>query len=298
MSVMTEPDVDTGSGPLWTVPSSLSPSRVESFLSCPLAFRFTSIQRLPDPPSQATTKGSLVHRALELLFLLPPTERTPRALDHCIADAVAAYRVHPDFTELGLDDDAAQRFFAECRELAANYMSLEDPRRVRAIGLELMLEAPVADGLTLRGIIDRLELDGDGELVVTDYKTGRAPHANYERKSLSGVQFYAFLCESVFGRIPAAVRLMYLRSGEVITAVPSAQSTRYMTTRTNAVWKAVATACERDDFRPKPSTLCNYCAYQRWCPEYGGDPALAAFEAPRLLAGMVDPDVSVAVAGL
>ena len=301
MSVMTETDIDTGPGPSWTVPTSLSPSRVESFLSCPLAFRFTSIQRLPDPPTQATTRGSLVHRALERLFLLPPAQRTPRALDHCVADAIAEYQADPDFTGLELDDDTAQRFFAECRELAANYMTLEDPRRVRAIGLELLLEAPVSEGLTLRGIIDRLELDDDGELIVTDYKTGRAPHPNYERKSLSGVQFYAFLCESVFGRIPAAVRLMYLKSGEVITAVPSTQSTRYMTTRTNAVWKAVATACERDDFRPKPSTLCNYCAYQRWCPEYGGDPAQAAVEAPRLLAGrfdvIADPDVAVSVAG-
>ena len=43
--------------------------------------------------------------------------------------------------------------------------------------------------------------------------------------------------------------------GEVITAVPSAQSTRFMTTRTTAVWKAVATACERDDFRPRPGAL-------------------------------------------
>lgn len=285
---MTEIDVDTSPGPLWTVPTTLSPSRVESFLSCPLAFRFTSIQRLPDPPTVATTRGSLVHRALELLFLLPPGERTPSALDRCVADAIDEYRVHPDFTELQLDDEASQRFFAECRELTASYMALEDPRRVRAIGLELMLSAPVAEGLTLRGIIDRLELADNGELIVTDYKTGRAPHPNYERKSLSGVQFYAFLCESVFGRIPAAVRLMYLKSGEVITAIPSSQSTRYMTTRTNAVWKAVATACERDDFRPKPSTLCSYCAYQRWCPEYGGDPAQAAVEAPVALAAMHD----------
>ena len=288
MTVITERDVDTSPAPLWTVPSTLSPSRVESFLSCPLAFRFASIQRLPDPPTAATTKGSLVHRSLELLFLLAPAERTPAALDHCVADAIEEYRVHPDFTELELDDDATQRFFAECRELATNYMALEDPRRVRAIGLELKLSAPVSEGLTLRGIIDRLELDENGELVVTDYKTGRAPHPNYERKSLSGVQFYAFLCESVFGRIPAAVRLMYLKSGEVITATPSSQSTRYMTTRTNAVWKAVATACERDDFRPKPSTLCSFCAYQQWCPEYGGNPAQAAAEAPVVLAAMHD----------
>lgn len=278
--------------PVWTTPTSLSPSRVESFLSCPLAFRFASIERLPDPPTVATTKGSLVHRALELLFENPAVERTPAMLDRCVDAAIAEYREHPDFTHLQLAEDDARRFFTEARELAANYLTLEDPRRVRAIGLELKLEAPV-DGLTLRGIIDRLDLLDDGRLVVTDYKTGRAPSQNFEKKSLSGVHFYAFLCEAVFGQIPAAVRLMYLRSGEVITATPTSQSTRFLTTRTNAVWKAVATACERDDFRPKPSTLCSYCAYQRWCPAFGGDPSLAAVEAPVVLNPMVGPELSI-----
>jgi putative RecB family exonuclease len=287
MSAMTAIDEP----PTWTVPTSLSPSRVESFLSCPLAFRFASIEKLPDPPTQATTKGSLVHRALELLFLRPAEERVPAALDRSIDAAIEEYRTHPDFTHLGLNADEAQRFFAECREIAANYMKLEDPRTVKAIGLELRLEAPVGD-ITLRGIIDRLDLLPDGRLVVTDYKTGRAPSQHFEKKSLSGVQFYAFMCESVFGVIPAAVRLMYLKSGEIITATPSAQSTKFMTTRTSAVWKAVATACERDDFRPRPSTLCNYCAYQRWCPEYGGDPSKAAVEAPVMLAPMVGPELS------
>lgn len=266
-------------GTPWDVPTSLSPSRVESFLSCPLAFRFSSIERLPDPPTVATTRGSLVHRALELLFVLPAAERTAAALDRCTDEALREYRELPDYRLLGLDDTQAAQFELECRELCANYLRLEDPTTIREIGLELRLEAEVGD-LTLRGIIDRLELDADGELVVTDYKTGRAPSPNWERKSLSGVHFYAFLCESVFGKRPAAIRLMYLKSGETITATPSAQSTKFMTTRTSAVWKAVATACERDDFRPRQSALCKWCAYQRWCPEFGGDPAAAAAEAP------------------
>lgn len=280
-----QPAAPVERAPTWDVPRSLSPSRVEAFLSCPLQFRFASIERLPDPPSIHTTRGSLVHRALELLFLKPPVERTASALDRCVDTAVAEYREHPDFTGLGLDPAAATRFEAECRAIAANYLQLEDPTRVRAIGLELMLEAPVGE-LTLRGIIDRLDLDEHGDLIVTDYKTGRAPSPNYERKSMSGVHFYAFLCESVFGRRPAAIRLMYLKSGEVITARPSDQSTRFMTTRTTAVWQAVAAACERDDFRPRPGALCQYCAYQRWCPSYGGDPARAAEEAPVALMGV------------
>lgn len=271
---------------MWTLPNSLSPSRVESFLSCPLAFRFVNVEKLPDPPSVATTRGSLVHLALEYLFTRPAPERTPAELDRCVDRAIEHYGDHPDLVDLSLDDDQARAFHTECRRLAARYLELEDPTVVNAIGLELKLEAKV-DSLTLRGVIDRLDLDADGELVVTDYKTGRAPSPKWESKSLSGVQFYAFLCESVFGRRPAAIRLMYLKSGEVITATPSAQSTKFMTTRTRAVWQAVERACERDDFRPKSGPLCNYCSYQQWCPEFGGDPSRAAVEAPVALGATV-----------
>ena len=270
----------------WAVPVNLSPSRVESFLSCPLSFRFSSIEKLPDLPSVAATRGSLVHRALELLFVRPAADRTAAALDEAVEVAIAEYRELDEFTLLALDADATARFDTDCSRLAANYLEMEDPTRVRDIGLELRLEAPVGD-LMLRGIIDRLELDDDGELVVTDYKTGRAPSPNWERKSLSGLNFYSFLCESLFGKRPAAIRLMYLSSKETITATPSAQSTKFMTTRTMAVWKAVATACERDDFRPRQGPLCNYCSYQQWCPEFGGDPSLAATEAPVALSKAV-----------
>jgi putative RecB family exonuclease len=269
--------------PNWTIPTSLSPSRVESFLSCPLAFRFSSIERLPDPPTVATTRGSLVHRALELFFLAPAAERTASALDRAVDVTVAEYREHDDYLHLDLDERESAKLFDESRQLAANYLRMEDPTTVRDIGLELRLEASVGD-LTLRGIIDRLDLDDDGGLVVVDYKTGRPPSPGWERNSMSGIHFYAFLCESVFGRRPTEIRLMYLSSGESIRTTPTAQSTKFMTTRTQAVWKAVTAACERDDFRPRQSKLCTFCAYQRWCPEFGGDPTRAAAEAPVALA--------------
>ncbi len=267
----------TPPGSRWTVPVNLSPSRIESFVSCPLSFRFASIEKLPDPPTEATTKGSLVHRALELFFAYPPDERTPACLDRCVDTAIIEFHDRPEFIDLHLDTDAALRLEHDARRLAANYLQLERPTEVNAIGLELWMEAPVGE-VTLRGIIDRLDLTDDGELVVTDYKTGRAPSPQWERKSLSGVHFYAFMCESVLGQRPAAVRLMCLRSGETITATPTPQSIRFMTTRTKAVWSAIRTACERDDFRPKKSALCRFCAYQRWCPTTGGNPDQAAVD--------------------
>ncbi|MGB7878539.1 MAG: PD-(D/E)XK nuclease family protein [Ilumatobacteraceae bacterium] len=264
--------------PVFPVPTSLSPSRVSSFTSCPMQFRFSSIEKLPEAPGPATTKGSIVHRALELLFVRPAGERTPEALAHDMAAALEEYRTHPDYVGLRLDDAGAEKFDRDCHALIDKYFAMEDPTAVREIGLELWMEAPVGH-LTLRGIIDRLELDADGELVVTDYKTGRAPSGNYEQKSLAGVHFYSFLCEAVFGKRPAKIRLMYLSSGETIETVPSAQSVKFITTRTTAVWSAVERACITGDFRPRPSKLCDYCSFQQWCPTFGGDPSRAAVEA-------------------
>jgi putative RecB family exonuclease len=58
------------------LPRSLSPSKVASFKDCGLAFKFSAIDRLPEPPSPWATKGTLVHRALELLMLDPPELRS------------------------------------------------------------------------------------------------------------------------------------------------------------------------------------------------------------------------------
>jgi putative RecB family exonuclease len=263
----------------FTPPTTLSPSRVEAFTSCPLAFRFASIDKLPEPPTLHTTRGSLVHRTLELAFLADPGSRTPDVFRVAFERALEEYRLHPDFVDLNLDAEQAAEFETECRNLVERYLSMEDPNRVRAIGLELRLEAKAGD-LVLRGIIDRLELDDDGDLVVTDYKTGRSPSPTYEQRSLAGVHFYSFLCEAVLGRRPRTIRLMYLRTGEVIETTPSERSVRFITTRTKAVYEAVERACAAGDFRPRPSSLCGFCAFREWCPEFGGDPALAAVEAP------------------
>jgi len=244
-----------------------------------MQFRFSSVQRLPEPPGVATTRGSVVHRALELLFVLSSAQRTPEALATTLDEALAEYSTDPDYLGLGLDAGAAEKFSASCHQLIDRYFAMEDPSQIREIGLEVRMSATVGS-LELRGIIDRLELDDDGELVVTDYKTGRAPSGNWEQKSLAGVHFYSFLCEAVLGKRPAKIRLMYLSSGETIETVPSAQSVRFITTRTTAVWKAVERACTTGDFRPNQSKLCDWCSFQQWCPAFGGNPDLAATEAP------------------
>lgn len=255
------------------LPVSLSPSKVSSFTDCALAFRFSAIDRLPEPPSPATTRGTLVHAALERLLDLPGPERTPDSAQACLATAYSAYRTHPEWVGLGMDADAEAVMLAEARALIEGYFQLEDPRTITPIGLEVMLEVDLG-GVRLRGIIDRLELDEAGEFVVTDYKTGHAPGTQHEQQRLAGVAIYALLCERLLGRRPARVQLLYLAEPTAIVATPTEQSIRGVEKKLAAVWAAVERACEHEDFRPNPSRLCEWCAFRAYCPAQGGDISL------------------------
>src|SRR5205823_6429363 len=64
------PEIDASARP------SLSPSRAADFKTCPLLYRFRTIDRLPEQPSPDQARGTLVHAVLERLFDLPAADRT------------------------------------------------------------------------------------------------------------------------------------------------------------------------------------------------------------------------------
>jgi putative RecB family exonuclease len=256
-------------------PRSLSPSKVTSFRDCALAFRFTAIDGLADAPTVWTVKGTLVHTALERLFWRHGAgHRSPAAASAELAVAWSELQTDPDYLSLDLAPAQAETFRHEAEQLVANYFLLEDPDQVTPVGIEVTLEARLGH-LRLRGIIDRLDRTPEGDLVVVDYKTGRAPGAAFEQSKLIGVHIYALLCEEVLGRRPVEVRLLHLKEPMVITARPSEQALRGQRVKAQAIWSAIERACQVDDFRPKTSPLCNYCRFKPFCPAYGGDPAEA-----------------------
>jgi putative RecB family exonuclease len=257
-------------------PRSLSPSKVTSFRDCALAFRFNAIEHLPDLPTIWTVKGTLVHRVLEGLFWSHPRgQRSPAAARAELDAAWVELQSDPDYLSLGLSSAEADALRCDAEGLVRNYFALEDPDQVTPVGIELTLEARVGS-MRLRGIIDRLDLTDDGELVVVDYKTGRAPGQAYEQAKLIGVHIYALLCQEVLGRRPVQVKLLHLKEPTTIIAEPSEQAIRGHRQKTVAVWSAIERACEHEDFRPRTSPLCNFCRFQAFCPAYGGDPDQAA----------------------
>jgi putative RecB family exonuclease len=273
----------------YPLPPTLSPSRVAAFCDCALAYRFANLDRLPEPPSAAATKGSLVHAALERLFALDGPQRTPEAGAACLDAAAVAMLDDPEFVELGLTTDDAGAFVADAHRMLEGYFRMEDPRAIAAIGLELKLRAEVG-GVQLTGIIDRLDRLPDGGLVVVDYKTGRAPSERYEQGKLLGVDTYAVLCERVLGVRPVAVRLLYVAEGVSITCTPSDRSAKFIEQKVGAVWQTIQRANARDNFGPRAGKLCDWCSFRAWCPAWGGDPDEARRLGEELRAARRHPD--------
>lgn len=115
-------------------PSSLSPSRASDFMQCPLLYRFRVIDRLPEKPSEAATRGTLVHAVLERLFDNPAVERTAgRATALIPGQWDRLLESKPELSELFSDDaegERLSRWLAEAERLVERWFSLEDPTRL------------------------------------------------------------------------------------------------------------------------------------------------------------------------
>jgi putative RecB family exonuclease len=264
----------------------LSPSRASDFMTCPLLYRFRSIDRLPERPSLEAARGTLVHAVLERLFGLPAAARSlPAAIDLLEPAWSALVADEPELETLFADAEGLVGWLQSARELLAGYFELEDPRRLEPAALEDYVEVTLESGLRLRGYVDRLDAAaGTGALRVVDYKTGRCPVPEFEARALFQMKFYALVLWRTRGVIPAMLQLMYLADREVLRYVPDEAELLATERKLEALAAAINRATERGDFRPRPGRLCDFCDFKELCPAWGGTPpplpAAAAGAAP------------------
>jgi putative RecB family exonuclease len=253
---------------------SLSPSRAGDFMSCPLLYRFRTIDRLPEPPSPDAVRGTVVHKVLEDLFDLPAPDRTPdRAADLLQPSWEAILEAEPEVAEMfGAEGPEIGAWLASCRAALDKYFTLEDPTRLEPAERELYVETLLDSKLLLRGFIDRLDVAPTGEIRVVDYKTGRAPGEAFEAKALFQMKFYALVIWRTRGVVPRMLQLVYLGNGELLRYTPEERDLLATERKVEAIWRAINRAAETGDWRPRRSALCGWCAHQALCPEFGGTP--------------------------
>lgn len=250
----------------------LSPSRAADFMTCPLMYRYRTLDKLPEVPSVDAVRGTVVHKVLEDLFDLPADERTPdRAAELLVPSWEVLLEQAPELAEMfgGEGPDVAS-WLTSCREVLTRYFTLEDPRRLEPAEREVYVEALLDSKLLLRGFVDRVDVAPDGRIRVVDYKTSRSPGEMFEAKALFQMKFYALVIWRTRGVVPAMLQLIYLGNGELLRYEPDEADLLATERKVEAIWRAIKECEESGDWRPNRSSLCSWCSFQEHCPEFGG----------------------------
>jgi putative RecB family exonuclease len=253
-----------------TTLETLSPSRAGDFKVCPQLFRFKAIDKLEVPPTVYQARGTTAHLALQWLFDLSAAERTPETLYGLFRKAWVELR-DKEFPELFHNTADEREWGIESLGVLANYFLVEDPTQLEPLDRELDMTEDLGE-MTIRGILDRMEEEPDG-LVITDYKTGKAPPEQYAIPAFFALKIYALLIRKRLGRTPVRLKLMYL-NGPTVYEIEVTDSQLDATQRKlEALWTAINRAIATNDFPPRPGKLCGWCQFQDRCPAFADEPS-------------------------
>lgn len=254
-------------------PPRLSPSGAGTFRQCPRRWRFRYIDRLQDPPGEDALAGSFAHRVLELLLQRQPEHRTVEEARLIARTEWPETEALSDYQALGHNEEESRRFRWKAWTAIEGLWDLEEPAEVNVRATEQDVEAELG-GVPFRGIVDRIEEEGDG-MVVTDYKSGKAPSPRFRRSRLDQVLLYAAAVEASTGEMPVRARLLYLGQRTVGMDV-NREEIETVTEKLACTWSEIHTACADDEFEPRTGPLCGWCPYVSMCPQGSAEVARRA----------------------
>jgi putative RecB family exonuclease len=260
--VATEP-VPDGNRPKY-----LSPSSISTFQQCPLRYRYSRIDKIHEPSTEAQVLGSMVHHVLEELHKVPAEDRTVDRARMLMLD-LWDEQWGDSALELGLGDYDRHMFRYRGWRCVLNYFNLEDPETVQLDGIECRLEQDLV-GVPVLGILDRYHRDPDGKVVISDYKTGKVSKKPYDAEKRQQLMVYVDLIESTYPELTVgAAELLYLSGkGTRVRYDPTSDERDAMRVTLAATWEGVQTSCDTGQFEARKSRLCDWCYYKGSCPAW------------------------------
>ena len=258
------------------LPKRLSPSAAKDFKQCPRMFWEKKVAKsVVWTDTEATTKGTLVHHALEKIFDHPRAERT--------ADVAVGY-IRPEWEKLSSKKSYAvlaampaaglEKMLAEAEEMTREYFAIEDPTRFDPVWREEWIRAKLGSA-QLNGIIDRFDswqaADGTKRHAISDYKTGKMPGERYADEAFFAMKLYAAGIRESKGITVDQVRLIHTRFGKkgVMRLAIDDEVIDEAIVEFDGIWSDINDAADAGLFPCQTSVLCNWCdAQTTTCPAW------------------------------
>ncbi len=249
----------------------LSPSRASQFKTCPQQFKYANVDKLKEPTNEVQAKGTTVHQALEDLFDLPQDERSIEKLHDLFRDAWTKVRGTDEHHNLFSSVEEERDWGIDGLKLLNNYMTIEDPTTFNPLERERWVRGSIED-LNLRGILDRMDRNRNGELIIVDYKSGKAPMAKYKEPRFFALKLYALLIKEELGEMPAELKLIYLKNSTIHTLKINEEDLNTARREILEIWTNIKKAYKENKFPAVKNNLCDWCYYKPICPEFNENP--------------------------
>ncbi len=231
----------------------LSASALQSYESCPLAYKLRYDWRLPEDASAAPQFGNAMHLALKAYFDgvragRPPDEPTVLA---CFLD---------EFAKASIPEPLQREMYEKMgREQLHSFLNSQLARPAGNLYTEKRFAIEIG-GARVRGRLDRLDALADGTVAVVDYKTGR-PKTQEEADDSLQLSIYALAARSL-GHNPSELVFLNLENGAAVESRRSEKELR----EAEVLVQEIAQKIAAGEFEPKPGNGCSRCSYRSICP--------------------------------
>lgn len=246
----------------------ISYSALEAFKRCPLKFKLQYLDKIKTSKSKEALFGTLVHKVLKTLHepgLLIPTE-----------EEILKFFADSWDSSIYSDEREASAAFSRGVKMLKDYYAKNYPADFNVVTLETMFAAPIEtkkETHLITGKIDRVDKTNDGLFEVIDYKTTKKmPSQESVDKDLQLAVYHL----GVINRWPSLkeknqpvkVSLYYLQHGEKLSTLRQAEQMEETKENIIQTIDSIQAAQQKEKFEPKPSALCDWCEYQKYCPLY------------------------------
>ena len=229
---------------------SLSASAIETYLACPLKYRMSKIDKIPQTSSKPELVfGNIIHKVLQRFHEEDKNlneKRALRLLNEEWQGGMFEYKIREE------------KFKAQGIEMLTHYVTsvIKSPPNVIATELNFTFQL---NDITIAGTIDRLDRE-DG-IVITDYKTSKSSTKAKTSLQLAIYSLYLEQTEDLILKgIPKISKLYFLRDFEDPIREHAFSFDELRNTEEKII--EVSTGIRKKDFNPKKGNHCNWCDYK------------------------------------